>query len=199
MSKIDMKLVQQLRAHTGLGLMDCRKALEEVGGKDIDAAIDLLRKKGADVAAKRSSYETAQGIVHAYIHPGNQLGVMVQINCETDFVARTDAMRQFAQDLCLHITALKPLYLAPENVDPKFLEHEKSILKEQLANSGKPEKMIDQIIEGKISKLYSDICLLKQAFVKDDQMTVEDVLQALIAKTGENIKIKQFARFEIGA
>ena len=199
MSKIDMKLVQQLRAHTGLGLMACRKALEEVGGEDIDAAIDLLRKKGAAVAAKRSSYETAQGIVHAYIHPGAQLGVMVEINCETDFVARTSDMQQFAHDLCLHITALKPLYLAPENVDPKFIEHEKEILKEQLANSGKPAKMLDQIIEGKISKLYSDICLIKQQFVKDDQKTVEAVMQELIAKTGENIKIKQFARFEIGA
>lgn len=193
-----MKLVQQLRAHTGLGLMDCRKALEEVGG-DLDAAIDLLRKKGAAVAAKRSSYETAQGIVHAYIHPGSQLGVMVQINCETDFVARTDDMKQFAHDLCLHITAMKPLFLAPENVDQKFLEHEKEILKEQLANSGKPAKMLDQILEGKITKLYSDICLLKQQFVKNDQVTVENVLQDLIAKTGENIKIKQFARFEIGA
>jgi elongation factor Ts len=198
MSKIDMKLVQQLRAHTGLGLMACRKALEEAGG-DLDAAIDLLRKKGAAVAAKRSSYETAQGIVHAYIHPGAQLGVMVQINCETDFVARTNDMKQFAHDLCLHITAMKPLYLAPENVDPKFLEHEKEILKEQLASSGKPAKMLEQIIEGKISKLYSDICLLKQQFVKNDQVTVEAVLQELIAKTGENIKIKQFARFEIGA
>jgi elongation factor Ts len=198
MSKIDMKLVQQLRAQTGLGLMDCRKALEETGG-DLEGAIDLLRKKGAAVAAKRSSYETAQGIVHAYIHPGAQLGVMVEINCETDFVARTDDIKQFAHDLCLHVAALKPLYLAPENVDPKFLEHEKSILKEQLANSGKPEKMIDQIVEGKLTKLYSDICLLKQQFVKNDQVTVEGVLQELIAKTGENIKIKQFARFEIGA
>lgn len=194
-----MKLVQQLRARTGLGLMACRKALEEAGGTDVDAAIDLLRKKGAAVAAKRSSYETAQGIVHAYIHPGSQLGVMVEINCETDFVARTENVQQFAHDLCLHITALKPLYLAPDDVDPKFLEHEKSILKEQLANSGKPEKMLDQIIVGKVSKLYSDICLLKQQFVKNDQMTVEEVLQELIAKTGENIKIKQFARFEIGA
>jgi len=178
--------------------MDCRKALEESGG-DLEKAVELLRKKGAAVAAKRASKATAEGLVHAYIHPGAQIGVMVEINCETDFVARTEAISQFANDLCLHIAALKPLYLAPEDVDPKFLAHERDILKEQLAGSGKPEKIIDQIIDGKVNKLYSEVCLLKQSFVKNDQMTVEEVVQDLMAKTGENIKIKRFARFEIGS
>jgi len=198
MATIDRALIQELREITGLGMMDCRKALEESGG-DLEKAVELLRKKGAAVAAKRASKATAEGLVHAYIHPGAQIGVMVEINCETDFVARTEAISQFANDLCLHIAALKPLYLAPEDVDPKFLAHERDILKEQLAGSGKPEKIIDQIIDGKVNKLYSEVCLLKQSFVKNDQMTVEEVVQDLMAKTGENIKIKRFARFEIGS
>lgn len=194
---INLALVQELRNRTGLGLMDCRKALEESGG-DIEKAIESLRKKGSAIAAKRASKETTEGLIHAYIHPGSQIGVMVELNCETDFVARTEATRQFAQDVCLHIAALKPLYLAPEDVDPKFLEHEKGIMHEQLANSGKPEKILQQIIEGKIQKLYADVCLLQQNFVKNDQLTVAQALEELIAKTGENVKIKRFARFEVG-
>ncbi len=197
MAKIDMKLIQKLRDITGIGIMDCKKALQEAGG-DIEKAVDLLRKKGAAVAAKRAEKETAQGLVSTYIHPGDQLGVMVEINCETDFVARTQDVKDFVKSLCMHIAAMKPLYLTPEDVDPKFLEHEKTILKEQLADSGKPEKILDQIIEGKVKKLYTDICLIKQPWVKDQQKSVEDVLQEIIGKTGENIKIKKFCRFEIG-
>lgn len=195
---IDRALIQQLRDRTGLGMMDCRKALEETNG-DVEKAIELLRKKGAAVAIKRAGKETAEGIVHAYIHPGSQIGVMVEINCETDFVARTEAIKQFAQDLCLHITAMKPLYITPEQVDEKFLEHERSILREQLMNSGKPEKIVNQILEGKVNKLYEEICLLKQVFVKNDQFTVGQMIEELVAKTGENIKINRFARFEIGS
>jgi len=198
MAKIDMELVKQLRERTGLGMMDCKKALEETGG-DIEKAVDLLRTKGAAVAAKRSDKATSQGLIHAYIHPGSQVGVLLELNCETDFVARTEDIKKFAHDICLHIAAIKPLYLTPEDVDPKFLEHEKDIIKEQLADAGKPEKMISQIVEGKIKKLYSEICLMKQQFVKNDQMTIEDVLKELIGKTGENIKIRRFSRFEIGA
>ncbi len=192
-----MKLIQELRDITGIGIMDCKKALQEAGG-DIEAAVDLLRKKGAAVAAKRADKETAQGLVSTYIHPGDQLGVMVEINCETDFVARTQDVKDFVKGLSMHIAAMKPLYLTPEDVDPKFLEHEKTILKEQLADSGKPEKILNQIIEGKVKKLYTDICLIKQPWVKDQQKSVEDVLQEIIGKTGENIKIKKFCRFEIG-
>jgi len=198
MVKIDKELVKQLRERTGLGMMDCKKALEETGA-DLEKAVELLRKKGAAVAAKRAGKETSQGIIHAYIHPGSQVGVLLELNCETDFVARTDDIKNFANDLCLHIAALKPLYLRPEDVDPKFLEHEKAILKEQLINSGKPEKMIDKIVEGKLNKLYSDICLMKQQFVKNDQMTIEEALEELIGKTGEKLNIKRFSRFEIGA
>lgn len=198
MAKIDMKLIQDLRNATGLGMMDCKKALEEANG-DIEQAIELLRKRGAAIAAKRSDKDTAEGIIHAYIHPGSRIGVLIELNCETDFVARNENIVQFAQDLCLQITALKPLYLSPADVDAKFLEHEKEIFAAQLKDSGKPEKIVDQIVEGKLNKLYTEICLLKQAFIKDDQKTVEEVLQSLIAKTGENIKIKRFVRYEIGA
>jgi len=197
MAKIDRQLLQTLRERTGCGLMDCRKALEETSG-NLDEAIDLLRKKGAAVAAKRAGKETSEGVITSYIHPGDKLGVMVEINCETDFVANTDDVRKFAQDLCMHIAAINPLYLSPEEVDPKFLEHEKSVLKEQLIDSGKPSNIIDQIVEGKVAKLYSDICLLEQKFVKNDKLTVKEMLEELIAKMGESIKIKRFCRFEMG-
>lgn len=198
MAKIDVKLIQDLRDRTGLGMMDCKKALEETNG-DVEKAVELLRKKGAAVAAKRSGKETAQGIVSAYIHPGDQVGVLIEINCETDFVAQNEQVKQLARDLGMHIAALKPLFISPEDVDAKFLEQEKDILRTQLANSGKPEKMIDQILQGKLQKLYSEICLLDQPFVKNDQLTVRQVLEELMAKTGESIKVRRFARYEIGA
>lgn len=198
MVTITRDLIQAVRDRTGLGLMDCRKALEETGG-DVEKAVDALRKKGAAVAVKRAGKETSEGVVQAYIHPGNKLGVLVEINCETDFVANTAEVQQFATDLCMHIAAIKPLYLAPEDVDPKFLEHEKDILRAQLADSGKPANVVDKILEGKITKLFSDICLLKQSFVKNDQLTVEQKLEELIGKTGEKIQIKRFSRFEIGS
>jgi elongation factor Ts len=194
---VDIKLIQQLRAHTGLGMMDCRKALEETGG-DVEKAIELLRKKGASVAAKRSDKSTGEGFIASYIHPGDRIGVLVELNCETDFVARTEDVRRFGNDLCLHIAALKPLYLSPDQVDSQFIERERSIAREQLAGSGKPEKVIEQIIEGKVKKVLSELCLLQQTFVKNDQYTIDEALKELIAKTGENIKIRRFARFELG-
>lgn len=198
MATIDKNLIIELREITGLGMMDCKNALETTNG-DIDAAVELLRKKGAATALKRADRGTSEGIVHAYIHPGSRVGVLIEINCETDFVARTEAIQQFAHDVCLHIAAMKPMYLEPAQVDPTFLEHEKSILREQLAGSGKPEKVVEQILEGKVQKMYTDICLLEQTFVKNDQKTIKELLQELIAKTGENIRIRRFSRFEIGA
>jgi elongation factor Ts len=198
MSKISLELIQRLRQVSGLGMLDCKKALEEANG-DFDKAVELLRKKGASIAAKRSDKETAEGIIHAYIHPGSQIGVLVEVNCETDFVARTEDIKKFAQDLCLHITALKPMYLKPEDVDAAFLDRERSLTREQLASSGKPDKIIDQIVDGKINKLYSEICLMNQTWVKNDQMTVEDARKELVGKVGENISIRRFARYEVGA
>lgn len=197
MSKVTMELIQQLRDRTGVGMMDCKKALTESDG-DIEKAIEILRKKGAAIAAKRGGNLTAEGLVHAYIHPGSRIGVLLEVNCETDFVARTDSLKQFAADVCLHIAAMRPLFVSPDQVDTQLLEKERSIFKEQLAASGKPEKIIDQIVEGKITKFYSEVCLLQQPFVKNDKVTIDDVLKDIIAQLGENIKIKRFVRFEIG-
>lgn len=198
MANIDLKQVQELRERTGVGMLTCKKALQEADG-DMEKAIEILRKKGASVAAKRAGKETSEGMVYSYIHPGSRVGVLVEINCETDFVARTDDFQGFVKDLGMHIAALKPLYLSPEEVSEEFLQREKDLLKEQLKESGKPDKIIDQIVEGKINKIYSEICLLKQSFVKNDQLTVENMIQELVAKLGENIKIRRFCRFEIGA
>lgn len=198
MSKISLEDIQKLRTRTSMGMMDCKKALEEAGG-DMDKAIDALRKKGAKVAAKRGDNDTGQGVVHAYIHPGGGVGVLIEINCETDFVARNEAFTQLAQDLGMHIAALKPLYLDPAHVDQAWLEKEKTLIKEQLIAEGKKPDFIEKIVEGKVSKLYSDVCLMQQKFVKDDSLTVEQVIQDVIGKMGENVKIRRFVRYEIGA
>lgn len=198
MTKVSLESIQKLRNMTGLGMMDCKKALEEANG-DINQAIELLRKRGAALADKRADRATSQGIVVSYIHPGDQTGVLVEVNCETDFVARTQDLKDFAKDVAMHIAAMKPVCVSPEQVDQAYLEKEKEIAIEQLKSQGKPANMIEKIIEGKMAKIASDVSLLKQCFVKDDQKTIEDLLKEISAKTGENIRIKHFARFEIGA
>jgi elongation factor Ts len=198
MTKVSLESIQKLRQITGLGMLDCKKALETSNG-DIDKAIEELRKRGAAVASKRADKDTAEGIVVAYIHPGAQTGVLIEVNCETDFVARTEDIKNFAQDVAMHIAALKPMCLAPEDVDAAFLEKEKEIIRVQLANEGKPANFIENIVAGKVNKIYSEVCLLKQHFVKDDKKTIEDLLKELVAKTGENVRIKKFSRFEVGA
>jgi len=197
MAKVSLEAIQELRQITGLGMLDCKKALEATEG-NIEKAIEELRKKGAAVASKRANNATAEGVVVAYIHPGDQTGVLVELNCETDFVARNEAMKSFAYDIAMHIAALKPVCLAPEDVDQAFLAKEAEIAREQLKNEGKPAAMIDKIVEGKLNRICNEICLLKQVFIKDEKKTVEELLKELIAKTGENIKIKRFARFEVG-
>jgi len=197
MSKVSLAAIQELRQMTGLGMLDCKKALESSEG-NIEKAIEELRKKGALIASKRAANATAEGLVVAYIHPGDQTGVLVELNCETDFVARTAATKAFAYDIAMHIAALKPRFLAQEDVDAAFLAKEEEIARELLKNEGKPVAMIDKIVEGKMKKIYSEVCLLNQTFIKDESKTVEELLKELIAKTGENIKIKRFARFEVG-
>ncbi len=196
MAKVDLNLIQQLRDRTGAGMMDCKKALMETDG-DMEKAVEILRKKGAAIAEKRAGNATAEGLVHAYIHPGSRLGVLVEINCETDFVARTEDLKRFANDVCMHIAVFKPKAVSPDNLDPVIVEKERAFQIEQIAGSNKPASIIDQIVNGKMERFYSENCLLRQAFIKNDQLTVNDVLQELIAKLGENIKIKRFARFEI--
>ncbi len=198
MAKIDLSLVQQLRERTGAGMLDCKKALEEANG-DMEKAVDILRRKGAALADKRAGYATAEGIVHAYIHPGAHVGVLIEVDCETDFVARTDEFKQFAQDLCLQIAAFNPKYIAPEDVDKALVERERDIYMQEVAGSNKPAAIINQIVEGKLNKFYTAICLIKQPYIKNDQLTVEDILKQLVGKLGENIKIKRFARFEVGS
>ena len=195
MAEVTLELIQKLRERTGVGMMDCKKALTEANG-DIEKAIELLRKKGAQVAEKRAGNVTAEGLVHAYIHPGSRVGVLVELNCETDFVARTEEMAQFAQNIAMQIAAFRPICVSSVEVDPQLVEKERAIYREQL--SGKPAQIIDQIIEGKLEKYYTEICLLNQPFIKDDKLTVDDVLKGLIAKMGESIKIRRFVRFEIG-
>ena len=197
MAKVSLQAIQELRQITGLGMLDCKNALEATDS-NIEKAIEELRKKGTSIAGKRAGNTTAEGIVVTYIHPGDQSGVLLELNCETDFVARTAATKAFAQDIAMHIAAMKPQFLAQEDVDATWLAKEEEIARELLKNEGKPVAMIDKIIEGKMKKIYSEVCLLKQSFVKDETKTVEELLKELIAKTGENIKIKRFARFEVG-
>ena len=198
MVKVDLDLIQKLRDRTGVGMMDCKKALIESEG-DIEKAVEILRKKGAAVAEKRAGNVTAEGLIHAYIHPGARLGILLQISCETDFVARTDDMKQFAHDVCMHIAAFKPRAISSAELDQEFIAKERAIFRDQLLQAGKPEKMVDQILEGKLQKLYTEVCLLNQPFVKNDQLTVADHLKDLIAKMGESIKITRFSRFEVGS
>jgi len=192
-SNITLDLIQQLRERTGVGMMDCKKALQESNG-NIEKAIEILRKKGASVAEKRSQNETAQGIVHAYIHPGSRVGVLVEIDCETDFVARTDDMKKFASDLAMQIAAYKPLCISSTELDKDLIKKEMELHKDEIKNldNEKAEKFI-------IEKYLSNSCLLMQKFIKNDKITIDDLLKDLIAKMGENIKIRRFARFEVGS
>lgn len=197
MANISLDLIKQLRDITGVGFNDCKTALYETDG-DIERAVIVLRKKGAAVAQKRADKPTSQGLIEAYIHPGNSLGVIIEINCETDFVASTPDLRTFAKNLCMQVAAVKPRCITPEEVDPAFLQQEKDLIKEQLAKSGKPAQVLDKIMEGKLDKIYQDVCLIRQPYIKDDKQTVQDVLNGLVAKLGEKIVIKRFARFQVG-
>jgi elongation factor Ts len=197
MAEITSKLVKELRDKTGVGMMDCKKALMETEG-DMEKAIDLLRKKGLAAAAKRAGRETKEGVIGSYIHAGGKIGVLVEVNCETDFVARTDEFQELVKDLALHITASAPLYLAPEDVPEDVIEREKEIYRSQALEEGRPEKIIDRIVEGKLKKFYEEACLLNQKFVKDPAKTVADRISETIAKLGENIKVRRFVRFQLG-
>lgn len=197
MAEISAAMVKQLRDKTGAGMMDCKKALQEAEG-DFDKAIEILRKRGIAKAAKRADREANEGVVAAYIHPGSKLGVLVEVNCETDFVANTDDFQAFAKNIAMHIAASNPLAISREDLDQEALNKEKEIYREQALAQGKPEHIVDKIVEGRIEKYYSEVCLLEQPYVKDPDKTVKDLLTETIAKVGENIAIKRFARFRIG-
>jgi len=189
--------VKTLREKTGAGMMDCKKALQESGG-DMDKAIDYLRKKGLQKVEKKAGRSTQEGIIQSYIHPGSRLGVLVEINCETDFVARTDNFLTFAKDLAMHIAAAKPLVVERNQMTKDVIEKELEIYRAQAREQGKPENIIEKMITGKLEKFYQDYCLLEQAFVKDPDKTIKDLLTELIAKLGENIVIKRYVRFQLG-
>ena len=197
MVQISAAMVKELREATGSGIMDCKRVLAEAEG-DMEQAIDLLRKKGLAKAAKRAGRSTSEGVIYSYIHTGAKLGVLLEVNCESDFVAKTENFLQFAKNIAMHIAAANPMGLNPEDVDPAVLAKEKEIFRAQMLEEGKPENMIDKIVEGKVEKFYKEVCLMSQQYVKDPQQTITDVLKETISKIGENIQIKRFARFHIG-
>ncbi|TAL18970.1 elongation factor Ts [Patescibacteria group bacterium] len=194
---IDPKIIMQLREMTGAGIVDAKKALEDSGG-DLAAAADALRAKGLAKAAGKSGRATAEGLVHAYIHSNGKVGAMVELLCETDFVARTEQFKELAHDLAMHIAAANPLYLKPEDVPAEVAAKEKEIYAAEIAGSGKSPEIVEKIVAGKLEKYYSEVCLLRQTFVKDEDITVGERVQHAIAQLGENIQVRRFARFALG-
>ncbi len=194
---ISAGLVKELRERTGAGMMDCKKALSETGG-DIEKAVVYLREKGLAAAAKKAGRIAAEGVVESYIHGVGKIGVLVEVNCETDFVAKTDEFRGLVRDIAMQVAAAKPEFVRREEVPSEDLEKEKEILRAQALNEGKPAKIVDKMVEGRIEKYYKEMCLLEQPFIKDTNMTVQQLITEKIAKIGENINIRRFARFELG-
>jgi elongation factor Ts len=190
-------MVKDLREKTGAGMMDCKKALAETGG-DFQKALDYLRQKGLATAAKRAGRVASEGRIGAYIHAGGKIGVMVEVNSETDFVAKTDDFQAFAKDIAMHIAASNPSYIRREEITVEVLEREKEIYRAQARDAKKPEKVIDKIVEGKLEKFYGETCLLEQPFVKDPDLTIQDLLNGLIGKLGEKIEIRRFTRYQVG-
>jgi len=195
--EVSAKRVAELRARTGAGMMDCKRALEEAGG-DLEKAVDVLRKKGAAKADTRAGREASEGLVEAYIHFNGRVGVLVEVNCETDFVARTEDFKQLVRDVALHIASAKPLAVRVEDLPAELVERERKIYEAQAAEEKKPDAVRAKIVEGRLKKFFEDAVLLEQKFVKDDTRTVGDLVKALVAKTGENVRIRRFARFELG-
>jgi elongation factor Ts len=197
MAGISATMVKQLREKTGAGMMDCKNALSDCDG-DMEQAIDFLRKKGLATAQKRAGRAMTEGIIHSYIHLGGKLGVLVEVNCETDFVARNEDFKEFAKNISMHIAASNPLGIQAEDVPEDIINKEKEIYRAQALEMGKPENVIDKIVEGKLKKFYTDNCLMNQPYVKDPDLTISDLLTELIGKIGENLTIKRFVRYQIG-
>ena len=194
---IDASIVKDLRSRTGAGIMDCKEALLDSDG-NVEKAVDFLRKKGITKAEKKAGREADQGVVLSYIHPGNRIGVLVEVNCETDFVAKTDGFQMFVKNIAMQIAATNPLSVTRDGIDSVVVDKEKEIFTEQAKLSGKPDNVLEKIIEGRIEKFYQEICLLEQSFIKDSDKSVQDILMETIATLGENISIARFSRFEVG-
>ncbi len=189
--------IKELRERTGAGIMDCKKALEKTQG-NLEKAIDELRKKGLAKAKKRAGRTAKEGLVHAYIHAGGKIGVLVEVNCETDFVARTEAFQNFVKEIAMQIAAANPLVVNKEELSSEIIEREKEIYRQQALSSGKPEKIIDRIVEGKLQKFFEEACLIEQPYIRDQSIKIKDLLNELVAKTGEKIVVKRFVRFQLG-
>ena len=197
MAEITAAMVRELRERTGIGMMDCKKALLETG-PDLDKAVDYLRTQGMAAVAKRSGRDAREGVVTSYIHPGSRLGVLLEVNCETDFVARTDDFQQFAKDVAMHIAAEQPTVVDRESLDPQVVEHERGIYLEQAKHEGKPEHIAEKIVTGRLEKFFQDTCLVEQAFVKNPDQSIRDLVAELTAKIGEKITISRFSFFRLG-
>ena len=195
--EVNATIVKELREKTGAGFMDCKKALAESEGS-LDKAVDYLRQKGLAAAAKKADRVAGDGAVGAYVHPGGKIGVLVEINCETDFVARTTEFQALLKDIAMQVAAAKPRFVRREEMPDEELEKEKSIYRQQALTSGKPEKVVDKIVEGKMARFYSEACLLEQAFIKDPDKKVSDIVNDAVAKLGENIQVRRFARYHLG-
>ena len=197
MSEITALMVREIRDSTGAPFIDCKKALEEVGG-DYDKAIDILRIKGLAKAAKKVGRETPEGVVTSYIHAGGKIGVMVEVNCETDFVGRNKEFQDFAKEIAMQIAAANPIYISIEDVPESVLLREKEVMKAQVIDSGKPDNIVDKIVEGKVTKYFEENCLLEQTYIRDPKIRISGLLSSLIAKIGENIAIRRFVRYQLG-
>jgi len=193
---VDTKIISELRARTGAGIVDCKKALTECGD-DLEKAAEHLRKKGIAKAGARGERATKEGLIHAYIHPNNKMGVLVEVQCETDFVARTDQFKEFVHDVAMQVAAVNPLYLSPDQIPAEVLEKEKEMVMAEFAGSNKPQEVIEKIACGKLEKYFSETCLLNQPFIKDEDKTIEEMLKEKIAATGENIRIVRFVRYAL--
>ena len=197
MPAVTQEMVKDLREKTGAGIMDCKRALSEAGG-DMDKALDILRQKGLAIAAKKAARETKEGLISSYIHAGGRIGVLVEVNCETDFVARNPEFQELVRDIAMQIAWSNPPFLRREEVPPSILEKEREIYRAQARETGKPEHVIEKIVDGKIEKFFSDSCLLEQPFIKDSSVPLNDLICQKIAKTGENISVKRFVRYQLG-
>ncbi len=194
---VSAKDVKLLRDRTGAGFMDCKRALEEAGG-DFDKAVEILRKKGVSVAQKKAGRETKEGRIGAYIHTGGKIGVLIEVNCETDFVAKSDIFQELVKNLAMQVAASSPKYISPEDVPEEVLEKEKEIYREQALKQGKPEKVVDRIVEGKLRKFYEEVCLMEQPYIRDPDRKVKDYVVEVISKLKENVVVSRFVRFQVG-
>ncbi len=197
MVEISAMMIKELRGRTNAGIMDCKEALTQAGG-DMEKAVDFLRKKGLATALKRAGRETSEGVINSYIHAGGKIGVLVEVNCETDFVGRTDEFREFVKNLAMHIAATKPLGIGREDIAEELVEREEEIYRAQAKEMGKPDKILDKIVQGKMEKFYRESCLLEQQYVKDTDLTIKDLIHEMVSKTGENISVRRFIRYQLG-